>query len=149
MADDGADPIIGQYPVTLDEKGRLMFPARLRTNFSDSSVVITRGDKKCLWIFTKAEWFAFSEKLLLTAKDDPVLSLNVQRRHISPAMEVAIDRTWRLAIPQNLRTLSGLAKEGLVGSVTVGKTKALELWDTETYNAWLAADDETVLNALR
>jgi DNA-binding transcriptional regulator/RsmH inhibitor MraZ len=110
-------------------------------------VVITRGDKNCLWKFTKPDWLAFSEKLLRSTHDDPGEpiprdSLKIQRRHISPAMEVAIDRTNRLAVPQNLRTLSGLSKDGLIGAVTFGDTTVLELWDTETYNKRLMADDD-------
>ena len=126
-----------------------MFPARLRANLPDPSVVITRGKNGCLWIFNKPEWLAFSERLLLSAADDPIESLNIQRRHISPAMEVVVDRTGRLAVPQNLRTLSGLVKEGLVGPVTIGKSKALELWDTETYNTFVMKDDENDFNAFK
>ena len=55
--------LTGEYKTTVDEKGRLMFPSKLRTELSVSLLVVTRGIDGCLWMFSPERWQAFYEAM--------------------------------------------------------------------------------------
>ena len=75
----------GEYKNTLDEKGRIMFPAKIRAELPDSNLVITRGVGNCLCIFPaymcKKFSFDFMNKTYLFKEK----SLLVMRRLFAPA----------------------------------------------------------------
>jgi MraZ protein len=141
----------GQYPVTVDDKGRILFPTRLRQGLPDSTVVVTLGINDCLWLFTPGVWQVFSEKIIKAGKGSISQSLLIQRNLISPAMEIPFDRTGRLSLPKSLREQAGLLKEGVIHRGYCGATELLELWDEERYDAFRAqsaADFLSVMNNL-
>jgi MraZ protein len=120
----------GEYYNTLDEKGRIAFPAKLRSILSGDVIWITKGmgNDKSLLIFSPENW----EKTINELKDK--LSIYnektrwLYRRFISPACEVTIDKNGRIAIPQSLRDYANLKKD----CVFLGMSTVIELWDVET-----------------
>ena len=78
----------GEYNNTLDEKGRIMFPAKLRCLLPGSQIVITRGIDRCLWIFPPEEWALLSEKVMQSASLFQANSRLILRRLIAPAQEL-------------------------------------------------------------
>ena len=127
----------GEYKNTLDEKGRIMFPAKIRAELPDSNLVITRGVGNCLWIFTADKWKKFSDEIMKKTSLFKAQSLLVMRRLIAPAQEVEFDKAGRLSIPQSLREHAGLVKD----CVIMGVNKYMELWDAERYEQYLAETD--------
>jgi MraZ protein len=127
----------GEYFNTLDEKGRIAFPARLRSILSGDTIWITKGmdDEKTLVIYTPDLW----KKTLEEMQQLSVYNRQTRwlyRRFISPAREITIDKNGRVAIPQNLREYAGLQKE----CVFLGMNTIIELWDVDTYRQ--ASGDE-------
>ena len=55
--------LTGEYNNTIDEKGRVSFPVKLRTAVNQNVVMVTKGLDRCLWLFTTDEWEAFQTKL--------------------------------------------------------------------------------------
>ncbi|MBU0934805.1 MAG: division/cell wall cluster transcriptional repressor MraZ [Spirochaetes bacterium] len=131
------DLVTGEFKNTLDDKGRLSLPAKLRGSLSSSVLVITQGVDKCLWLFTPERWTALSDQLFSSTSLFHQQARIIQRRIIAPAQEVEIDKAGRIAIPQSLRDYAGLNKE----CVVLGITKRLEIWDAEAYKAWLDATE--------
>lgn len=131
------DLVTGEFKNTLDDKGRLSLPAKLRSSLSSSVLVITQGVDKCLWLFTPERWTALSDQLFSSTSLFHQQARIIQRRIIAPAQEVEIDKAGRIAIPQSLRDYAGLNKE----CVVLGITKRLEIWDAEAYKAWLDATE--------
>ena len=43
--------LTGEFRNTLDEKGRLSLPARMRSELPGINLVLTQGVDKCLWLF--------------------------------------------------------------------------------------------------
>ncbi len=123
----------GEYNNTIDEKGRIMFPAKLRAGLSNSRLVITRGIDCCLWIFSPEEWEALSEKVMQSASLFQAHSRLVLRRLIAPAQDVDIDKAGRISIPQSLREYAHLEKD----CVLLGINRYLELWDAAEYRTYL------------
>jgi MraZ protein len=129
--------LTGEYRNTLDEKGRIMFPVRLRSELSGSVLVLTRGIDRCLWLFSPEQWKILSDKVMESASLFQSQSRSVLRRLIAPAQEVEIDKTGRVSIPQSLREFAGLDKE----CVFLGINKYFELWDSEEYNKYLGESE--------
>ena len=130
----------GEYYNTLDDKGRIAFPAKLQTNLKGDVIWITKGMGKdhSLLIYSPDEWEKtvkdFEKKLSIYNSDTRCL----YRRFISPAQEIVIDKNGRIAIPQSLREYADLKKN----CIFLGMGSVAELWDADIYkNALLEASD--------
>ena len=125
--------ITGEFRCSLDEKGRLLIPARMRTEVLGNVVILTRGVENCLWLFPPEEWKTFSENLIGSTSMLQEQSRLIQRRMIAPAQETEIDKAGRIVVPQTLREYADLKKECLV----LGLKKYMEVWSETAYQAYL------------
>jgi MraZ protein len=130
--------ITGEFRITLDEKGRLMIPSRMRTEIASDVLVLTRGVDNCLWLFTVDEWKKISEKLLDSTSIFQSKARLIQRRIIAPAHEVEIDKAGRINIAGTLREYAGLEKEVVI----LGINDYIEIWDEKAYKAYLDENEE-------
>jgi len=137
--------LTGEYRNTIDEKGRVLIPSRLRNALEgQNSLVITRSVENCLWIMTPS-YFEFVRKNIM---DGNGAMFNegtrlLQRFIIGQAMECEIDKAGRLLIPPQLRTKIGLQlKEE---SVLLGISTYMELWSVNSYEKFLE-DSEPLFN---
>ncbi|MCA1949814.1 division/cell wall cluster transcriptional repressor MraZ [Gracilinema caldarium] len=124
--------LTGEFKNTLDEKGRLSLPARLRAELPGNILVMTQGVDRCLWLFSPEQWKALSRKLMEATSPFQARSRMVQRRIIAPAQEVEIDKAGRIAIPQSLREFAALNRE----CVILGIDKYIEIWDADQYRQY-------------
>ncbi len=129
--------ITGEFRCSLDEKGRLLIPARMRTEIAGNEVVLTRGVEACLWLFPPEEWKTFSEKLIGSTSLFQEESRLIQRRMIAPAQETEIDKAGRIVVPPTLREYADLRKECLI----LGLKKYMEVWSESSYQAYLDANE--------
>jgi MraZ protein len=122
----------GEYFNTLDEKGRVAFPARLRSVLGGDVIWVTKGmgNDKSLLLYSPEEWKRTIEDLEKKLSIYQADTRWLYRRFISPAREVVIDKNGRIAIPQNLRDFANLKKD----CVFLGMNTIIELWDVETLN---------------
>ena len=104
--------ISGEYRYALDEKGRLMVPAKVRSEVVGNVMILTRGVDRCLWLFPSEEWRQLSENLIAATSPFSERARLIQRRILAPAQEVEIDRSGRIAIPTDVARVRG-AEEGL------------------------------------
>lgn len=135
--------LTGEYNNTLDEKGRISFPSKLRTAINQNVLMITKGSGRCLWLFTMEEWEEFQSKITGSASLLKEKSMMVVRRFIAPAQDVEFDKNGRLSIPQSLRDYAGLTKECTI----LGMAKYVELWDSAAYNQYLEDSEESFQEA--
>ena len=143
MADSGVNLLTGKYDNSLDEKGRILFPAKLRSGISGDVIWITQGMDRCLWLFTAEEWEKLSSRLMESASPFNARNLQVLRRFIGPAQQLEFDKSGRLSIPQSLREYANLSKE----CVILGVYKYVELWDAAAYNTYLTQTDDSFQQA--
>ena len=132
-----------EYKNTLDEKGRIQLPSKLRGNLSGNVLIVTQSLDRCLWLYTPEEWKNLSSKIMEAASPFNTQNRLVLRRLIAPAQEVEFDKSGRLSIPQSLREYAGLTKD----CVILGINKYMELWDSETYEKYLSENEENFLQA--
>ena len=137
--------LTGEYNNTLDDKGRVTFPAKLRSAINQNVLMITKGSGRCLWLFTANEWEIFQAKLMANASMLNDRNLMVVRRLIAPAQEVEFDKNGRLSIPQSLRDVAGLTKECTV----LGMAKYVEIWNSANYKDYLAASENSFIDAAK
>ena len=136
--------LTGEYKNTLDDKGRFLFPAKLRSALSSNVLIVTQAIvDRCLWLFTPEEWEKISSKLMDNASPFSAKNRLIMRSFISPAQEIEFDKSGRLSIPQSLREYASLSKDCIV----LGVNKYLELWDSSSYNAYLSENEANLLEA--
>ena len=118
----------GIYQHSIDAKGRLFIPARLRDELGDVFYV-TLSMEKCLSAYSSESWERFKEKI----KTMPKAKQIKMRPLFAHAAKCDLDGQGRILLSQGLRDFAGLSK-----SVTVvGAGECAEFWDTE---AWAAID---------
>ena len=130
--------LIGQYEHSLDAKGRLIMPAKLREDMGEK-FIITKGLDGCLFGFSQSEWENFEAKL----KTLPLTNKNARdfvRFFLSGAMECEIDKQGRFLISSNLRKVATLEKEVVI----IGVGTRIEIWDK---NKWEKYNSEENISA--
>lgn len=135
--------LTGEYNNTIDEKGRLSFPSKLRTAVNQNVLMVTKGSDRCLWLFTSEEWDSFQTKLMSNASMMKSKDMQIVRHFIAPAQEVEFDKNGRLSIPQSLREYAGLTKECTV----LGIAKYVELWDSAAYKKYSEESEDSFREA--
>ena len=137
------EALIGQFNNTLDEKGRIMFPSKLRSVLKQNEVVVTQGLDHCLMLFTVEEWDALNNRILDSASLFDNKKRLVLRRFIAPAQKLEFDKSGRLSIPQSLREYAGLCGECTI----LGVNKYMELWDSKIYDQYLMESEDSFQQA--
>ena len=135
--------ITGEYRNALDEKGRLMIPARVRSEISGNILVLTRGIDRCLWLFPPDEWKRISANLLSQTSPFSSKARLIQRKLVAPAQEIEIDKSGRINIPVTLREYAGLKRETII----LGIEKYIEIWDETEYQQYLNDNEQVFQEA--
>lgn len=109
----------------LDDKGRLMLPAKLRSELKGNTLVITQSIDRCLWVFTADRWAEVVKRITEASSMLQSKKRIMMRRILAPAQEVEIDKTGRINIAPTLREYAGLSKECLIYEMNT----VIEIWD--------------------
>lgn len=125
--------LIGEYEHTIDAKGRLSMPSKLRRDMGEAFIV-TKGLDGCLFAFSQDEWKNFETKLKSLPLSDKN-ARNFVRFFLAGATECEIDKQGRFLIPGNLREAAKLEKEAVI----IGVGTRLEIWNKEV---WASKDEE-------
>ena len=124
---------IGEYEHSVDAKGRVIMPVKLREDIGEKFIV-TKGLDGCLFAFSQNEWLNFESKLKALPLSDKN-ARNFVRFFLSGATECEIDKQGRFLIPANLRQAANLDKEAVI----IGVGTRLEIWDKAT---WEKCDED-------
>lgn len=127
-----------EYLSTLDDKGRISLPARIRGNLSENKMILTKGVNRSIWVFLPEEWEKFSKKLIDSVALSLAKQLVIQHQFIAPKAEMEIDKAGRIAIPQSLRDFACLSRDCKVLDVV----NHLEIWDSGQYETYLKANED-------
>ncbi|GAB3554221.1 division/cell wall cluster transcriptional repressor MraZ [Arthrobacter tumbae] len=122
---------LGTHSPRLDEKGRLILPAKFRDELSDG-LVLTRGQERCIYVFSQREFGKVHEQM----REAPISSRQSRdyiRVFLSGASDEVPDKQGRVTIPSILRTYAGLDRELAV----IGAGNRAEIWDATAWNDYL------------
>lgn len=126
--------LLGEYRHNLDTKGRVSVPSKFRDDLGQS-FVITKGLDNCLFVYSKAEWQNFEEKLnTLPITNQEARSF--KRFFFSGATECEVDKQGRVNIPQILREYAQLQKDVVI----VGLSNRAEIWNNENWDKYNETD---------
>ena len=114
----------GEYQHSLDNKGRLFIPAKLREELGDV-FYITLSMDRCLNVYSAENWKVFSDKV----SEMPYIKQRKMRPLFAHAARCELDSQGRTVIPQNLRDYAALTKNVTV----VGCNNHAELWDSSQW----------------
>ena len=127
---------LGEYQHTIDEKGRLVLPRKFRDALEDG-LVITKGQDRCLFVFTPDRWEIEAEKVNRLPRTDRRIRAYA-RSFFASASDQGLDRQGRVQIPTQLREYASLDRDVLV----VGVAERVEIWDAEAWRQLSAEADE-------
>ena len=135
----GAKMFLGEYQPSIDEKGRLALPKKLREQIKGGEVILSRGFETSILGYDKAEW----EEEAFKQIDSPIS--DSRARHLkqymySGAAEVSFDEQGRFVIPPNLRSYAQIEDEVTV----IGAGDHFEIWETSRWRKHLAQIEEEV-----
>ena len=134
------DMFTGKHRHTVDAKGRLFIPVRLREELGETFMV-TRGLQKCLRLYSMAEWEKFASKIAALPE---TRAKDVRHYFFANAFDTTLDSQGRVTLPAECRTFAGLDKN----VVLVGDDTRLEIWDEALWDELDAANSDNILPVL-
>lgn len=128
---------MGEYNHTIDDKGRLTIPAKIREQLG-TNFIVTRGLDNCLFIYPKNEWENVISKYreLPNTKD----ARNFMRFFLSGATINEFDKQGRINIANSLIQYANLKKD----CVIIGVNERLEVWDKDSWDNFILTNEETI-----
>jgi MraZ protein len=126
----------GTYTPKLDEKGRLILPAKFREQLA-GGLMVTRGQEHCLYVWPQAEIDRITERL----REAPVSNKATRdyvRMFSSASSDERPDKQGRITIPPKLREWASLSKDVVV----IGAMNRLEIWDETAWETYSEEQEE-------
>ena len=127
---------LGTHQPRLDDKGRMILPAKFRERLAPG-LVVTRGQERCLYVFPMEEFMRVADDLRAAPETSKAVR-DYLRVFLSGASDEIPDKQGRVTIPANLREYAGLSRECTV----IGAGSRLEVWDTAAWEAYLAGTEQ-------
>ncbi len=127
---------MGEYHPTMDEKGRVAIPVKLRKAFGENAainrLIITHGFDKCIMAFRDEDWREFVEtKLAPLSQEDPKNRMRL-RFLLGGASECELDKQGRIMVPPYLKDYAEIRRD----IVLLGLNNRIEIWSGEVYRAY-------------
>ncbi len=128
---------MGEYHHSIDIKGRIIIPSKLRDDLGENFIV-TRGLDGCLFIYPKEQW----DNIIRKYKDLPDTKDKRQfmRIFLSGATICEYDKQGRINIPNPLVQYANLEKD----CVIIGLDERLELWSSKRWEEFIATNEENL-----
>jgi len=124
----------GEFKSTLDAKGRMNFPIKLREEFGASFIISKTIGAECIKVYSLADW----ENLVAQIKEMPTIkSAPIQRFLFGCAFDTEPDKQGRVLIPAPLREYAGLTSDVVI----VGLEGRAEIWDKAKWDKLNAEQD--------
>jgi MraZ protein len=124
---------LGEYTHTLDDKGRLTLPAKIREPLA-AGIVVTRGLDGCLFVFAAEDFKRFTAQLRERLSFATKPARDMTRYFFASASSIIPDRQGRILIPPFLRECAGLQSDVVI----TGANNRLELWDPERWKTTMS-----------
>lgn len=127
---------LGTQSPRLDDKGRLILPAKYRERLA-GGLVVTRGQERCLYVFAMDEFSRLTEQ----TRAAPMTSKATRdylRVFLSGASDEIPDKQGRITLPAALREYAGIDRDLAV----IGAGTRIEIWDAHAWAVYLAANEQ-------
>jgi MraZ protein len=125
----------GRYSYSVDSKGRVALPAKLRKTVSpaaNDTFIITRGFEQCLFLYPQDEWNRLEESVRGLSPSNPQHRFFV-RTLLQWATDAQLDSQARITVPQDLLKFGGIENEVLI----LGVMERIEIWNPKTFEEYM------------
>ena len=129
--------LLGTYKHSLDNKKRLIIPAKIVAKLG-KEVVVSKGFEGCLELRTKSEFENYSQTLLRLSQNKKEARILI-RQLLANAVNLSIDSANRILIPDVLLDETSIK----IQTTIIGLGDKLEIWDTNSYNEFKKLTDKT------
>lgn len=128
---------LGTHSPRLDDKGRLIMPAKFRDELAEG-LVITKGQERCLYVFPMDEFASYAQQLREAPLTQNKETRGYTRVFFASAQDEVLDRQGRVTIAPALREYAGLTKD----CVVIGHVSRAEIWDAQAWESYLAERED-------
>jgi MraZ protein len=132
----------GEYHPTLDEKGRIAIPARIRKAFGENAVinrlVVTHGFGKYIMGYREEDWREFVERKLKPMSQEEPKNMKWIRFLLGGAVDCDLDRQGRIVLPAYLIDYAAIKKNTAI----IGLYNRVEIWDYDSYQSYKPGEPE-------
>ena len=130
--------LIGEFEHSIDTKGRLVLPAKIKDDLG-KEFIVTKGLDGCLFGYSLAEWSKFEEKLKALPLTNKI-TRDFVRFFLSGAVEEETDKQGRFLLPANLREYASLTKDAVI----IGVGTRIEIWDKKKWDEYNSEENLSV-----
>ncbi|MDD3938640.1 MAG: division/cell wall cluster transcriptional repressor MraZ [Bacilli bacterium] len=126
----------GSYSHTLDNKGRLMIPAKMR-NEAGGRLYVLKGYEGSLSVYKEVDFQSLTsalENLSYNQRD----TRDVQRITLASVVELEVDAQGRIQLPSKLLSDYKISRSVVV----VGVINHFEIWDAATWENYLKQNEK-------
>lgn len=116
----------GKYKHTLDAKGRLFVPSKLRDELG-AAFYLMKAPDACIGVYPEAEW----QRMMARCNELPPTQMRSMRCILANVTKCEPDKQGRFLLPESLRTYAGIEQE----AVFLGLAGRAEIWSAERYEA--------------
>ena len=134
---------LGQYQHSIDDKGRLMVPARFRESL-EGGAFLCQGFEKCLMVMTGTYFKKVYDEITAMSLTDPTARL-LRRLIFSTAYPVDVDKVGRVLVPGTLRQFAGLEGDAVIA----GQGEYFEVWTPAEWDKQAALISDAEANNQR
>lgn len=130
--------LMGEYHHSIDDKGRLIIPAKFREELGEKFIV-TRGIDNCLFVYSESSWIKIVNKLEslpFTKKDARAFV----RFFLSGATGAEFDKQGRINLTSSLISYANIDKECII----IGTGDRLEIWSEKSWNEFFNSAKDTM-----
>lgn len=133
---------VGDYPVKIDAKGRVLFPAAFKKQLAlgaDGRFVVKKDIfEKCLVLYSYDEWER--QIKIIRSKINPYKKEHAKflREFYKGTAELSLDSNNRLLFPKRLLELIGVSKD----IIMAGQDDRIEIWDKTVYDSQEMPEDD-------
>ena len=130
--------LMGEYHHNIDEKSRLIIPAKFRSELGER-FVITKGLDKCLFVYSETEWNKLMQKvssLQFTKKNVRAF----ERTFIGGASLIEFDKQGRINFTSPSVHYANIKKE----CVIIGVSERLEIWSKEEFESYMNDNEDNL-----
>ena len=133
---------VGTYEHGLDEKGRMVLPAKIRAQLGETGMLGKLDG--CLGLWTLEGFYEAYDQLEAAIGTDGV-TMGAVRQFLADAYEITPDQQGRIVVPQRLRDYAALGSDVVI----TGRMKRAEIWDARAWAALSDAQDQQLTTAVK
>ncbi len=122
---------LGEYDHSLDDRGRLTLPRKIRQEIDEKELVLAKGFEPCIFGFDRESWEREAAKHLETPVTDTE-GRKLRRYMFSGAQKADIDKLGRILLPTQLKEYASVSKDVIV----IGAGDHFEVWDATKWRTY-------------